>query len=183
MNRGLGSMKCSVAPLFFCCALRKKHHQWMSQKESGNLLVDTLKQTLSWRIREGVTYKFSKLSKLSWMRVLEFFLLLLCLCLSRAALAQPSPYGAQNGNLGTWTWGQKQSPPEQDEAEEPEESQATEGDEKADDAAKTGEKTAQERGGTSWERLQAGRESAPAEEEPKTTTLLELWHTLREKLR
>ncbi len=124
-----------------------------------------------------------KLSAFPSTRVLGVFPLFLCLCLNRAALAQPSPYGAQSGNLGTWTWGQQQSPPEQDEAEESEEPAATQGDEKADGAEEPGEKTAQERGGTSWERLQADRESAPAEEEPKTTTLLELWRTLREKLR
>ena len=147
---------------------------------SRGYLEATLKQTLSWRIRESVTYK---LSKFSLMRFLGFFPLLLCLCLMNGvAIAQPSPYGMQNGNLGTWTWGKKQSPPEQDEAEEAEEPQATAGEEKADSAEETGEKTTQEQGGTSWERLQADRESAPAEEEPKTTTLLDLWRTLREKL-
>jgi len=116
------------------------------------------------------------------MRGLGFFPLLLCLCLNGAALAQPSPYGTQNGNLGTWTWGRKQSPPEQDDAEEPEEPQTTEGNEKADGAGETEEKTAQDRGGTSWERLQADREPAPAEEESKTMTPLDVWRMIREKL-
>src|SRR5215470_17174825 len=120
-------LSCATVP---CCALRKQHRQWMFlPKKSRNLLVATLKQTLSWRIKESVTHKLSKFSS---MRVLGFFPLFLCLCLNRAALAQPSPYGAQSGNLGTWTWGQKQSPPEQDEAEESEEPTTTQGDEKAD---------------------------------------------------
>jgi hypothetical protein len=82
--------------------------------------------------------------------------------------------------LGTWTWGQKQSPPEQDEAEEAEEPQATVGDEKADSAEETGEKMTQERGGTSWERLQADHDAAPAEEERRAEALARLWRTLRE---
>ena len=97
------------------------------------------------------------------MRLLSFFLLLLCLCLNGTALAQPSPYGSEDGNLGAWKWG-KQQPPPQEETEDSDEA------------------TDQEKGGTSWERLQAERELPPAQEEQKTLTPLELWHALREKL-
>ncbi|MBI3757474.1 MAG: hypothetical protein HY267_05810 [Deltaproteobacteria bacterium] len=122
------------------------------------------------------------ISKLSVIRFLGFLPLLLCLCLNGAALAQPSPYGSQSGNLGAWTWGKQQPPPEQDEDAEPEAPQATEGAEKADGSDETGEATARERGGTSWERLQADREPAPTEEEQKTMTPLDVWRRIREKL-
>lgn len=88
-----------------------------------------------------------------------FFLILVLvfLCTSRA-VAQPSPYGSLDGNLGTWKWSKPQaSTPEEDNEREP--------------------------GETSWERLNAERDAEETElrskEPPEGLTPLQLWRLLR----
>lgn len=95
------------------------------------------------------------------MRAAFFFsLFLISLALSGPVVAQPSPYGSADGNLGTWTWGKPQSP------------EGNEGEERAP-------------GETSWERLNAEHqgeaEQPPQAIAPKSLSPLQLWQLLRGK--
>ncbi|HEV8713297.1 MAG TPA: hypothetical protein VGX03_10765 [Candidatus Binatia bacterium] len=92
---------------------------------------------------------------------LLFSLFLISLVRCGPVVAQPSPYGSANGNLGTWTWGKPQSP------------QGDEGEERAP-------------GETSWERLHAEHQvegAPPAKERPLINSLspLRWWRLLRGK--
>jgi hypothetical protein len=86
--------------------------------------------------------------------------LLSSLVLSGPAVAQLSPYGSVDGNLGTWRWEKSQS------------TRNDEGDER-------------EPGETSWERLDAERSAEeagpPKEEAPKSLSPLQMWRLLRGK--
>jgi hypothetical protein len=95
-------------------------------------------------------------------------LLVGCLSVPPVGLAQAPLGGSQNDNLGTWKWGKQPAPPPKEEAEETEET---------DDAAD------QERGSTSWERMNAEREPEQEQEEDKTMTPLDFWRALREKFK
>jgi len=94
------------------------------------------------------------------MRATLLFTILLSLAFCGPVIAQPSPYGSVDGNLGTWKW---------------EKPQSKGGDENEE----------REPGETSWERLNAERnaetEAAPKEEMPKSLSPLQLWRRLRGK--
>ncbi len=79
--------------------------------------------------------------------------------------AQLPPGGSQEGNLGTWKWGKQQPTPPKEETED------------------TAEDSDQERGGTSWERMNAEREPEEEKQEPKTLSPLDLWRMIREKFK
>ena len=94
------------------------------------------------------------------MRTVLLLTILFSLAFCGPATAQPSPYGAVDGNLGTWKWEKPQS-------------QGTDEDEE------------REPGETSWERLNAERSAeagaAPKKEMPESLSPLQLWRMLRGK--
>ena len=96
---------------------------------------------------------------------------LLSLPIQTPALAQSSPAGPFNDNLGSWTWGKQQPPPSDDEIES-----AFESDEDEDEGL----------GETSWERMSTERseeaEPSAEAEEPKQLTPFDLWRFIWGKI-
>ena len=86
--------------------------------------------------------------------VLFCSLFLISLARCGPVVAQPSPYGSADGNLGTWTWGKPQSP------------QGDEGEERAP-------------GETSWERLKAEHQAEGTPPSKGDTPLINSFSPLR----